>query len=156
MTWYAFQGYNSGKAIDVAGIQEKDLTIWGFHGYSTEALAESHPNSVSIFTAPIVNLIIADYKTALQQGAQPGGPNASNPVAAAAQGVVNSVASGLGLGNAVSNIDDFFAKLKDANTWLRIGEVLLGVLLIAASVGKLTGANNVITSAVKNTKVIPI
>lgn len=152
MTWFAFKGLNGGKAIDLAGIQEKDAVVNGFHGYATEAQAEANPNSVNPITQIEADLLIADYNTAVSQGAQPGGPNASNPIGAAATGIANST----GIGSAINNIDDFFAKLKDANTWLRIGEVLLGVLLIAASVGKLTGANNVITSAVKNTKVIPI
>lgn len=59
-----------------------------------------------------------------------------------------------GLGNALNNIDDFFAKLKDGNLWLRTAEVILGTLLIVASVGKLTGANNVITSAVKKVPIL--
>lgn len=145
MTWFAFQGLNSGKAIDLAGIQEKDAVAIGFHGYSTEAQAEANPNAINPITQIEADLLIADYNAALQQQSQPGGKNASNPIGAAATGILNQT----GIGSALNNIDDFFAKLKDGNLWLRVGEVVLGIVLIAASIGKLTGANNVVTSTVK-------
>lgn len=50
---------------------------------------------------------------------------------------------GLGGGNPLTGlaaIGDFFARLSEANTWLRIGEGLLGVILIAVGVARLTHA----------------
>lgn len=118
MTWFAFKGYG---VIDVAGIQEKNLVGWGFHGYSTQAQATAHPNSVNLLQKPLVDTAIADYKQAVKEKAQPGGPNASNPLAATLQ------ASNLGGLNAIG---DFFNRLTQPNTWLRIGEFAAGGLLI--------------------------
>jgi hypothetical protein len=130
MTWFAFQGLNGGKAIDIAGVQEKDAVAWGFHGYATEAQAEAKPNSVNIATRIAADLLIADYHTAVSQGAQPGGPNASNPIAAGATGIVNST----GITKQISSVTDAIAsiwdKLKDGKMWRSLGWLLMGVLLI--------------------------
>ena len=75
MTWFAFQGLNSGKAVNLAGAQEKTATSEGFHGYATEAQAEANPNSVNILTRGFADLWISDYNAAVKEGAQPGGPN---------------------------------------------------------------------------------
>lgn len=40
----------------------------------------------------------------------------------------------------LASIGDFFSRLTNANTWLRLGEVVLGVLLIAVGVAKMTNA----------------
>jgi hypothetical protein len=48
----------------------------------------------------------------------------------------------------------FFNKLSEANTWLRIGEGLLGIVLIAVGLAKLTGVENFITKNMP--AVIPI
>lgn len=47
---------------------------------------------------------------------------------------VNSTLSGL------ASIGDFFARLSEASTWLRLAEGLLGVILIAVGVARLTHA----------------
>jgi hypothetical protein len=144
MTWYAFQGYNNNKAIDIAGVQEKEATVFGFHGYATESQAEANPNSVNIFQAPFVNLIIADYHVAVSTQSQPGGKNASN---VGIVGAISNAANGLGLPS-FAGIDSFFGTLEQASTWLRILEVALGVVLIGVSLGKITGAGNIITKAI--------
>jgi hypothetical protein len=51
-------------------------------------------------------------------------------------------------------IGAFFNKLSEANTWLRIGEGFLGVILIAVGLAKLTGVENFITKNMP--AVIPI
>lgn len=50
-------------------------------------------------------------------------------------------------------IGDFFNKLSDANTWLRVFEVGLGIVLIAVGVAHMTGIPNVVASAVGATPV---
>lgn len=75
MTWFAFQGYNKGNPIDLAGAQEKEAVSFGFHGYGTAAQAKAHPNSVNLLQKPFVNAIIADAAAATRTGTQPGGPN---------------------------------------------------------------------------------
>lgn len=134
MTWFAFKGYNNGKAIDLAGSQEKEAVSLGFHGYGTEQLAETQPNSVSLFQKLFVNAFIADYNMAVKQGSQPGGPNANilNPataVKAGVQGDVNSLLSGLHIGG-LSDIGDFFHRLTEKETWTRVAEVGIGVILL--------------------------
>lgn len=46
-------------------------------------------------------------------------------------------------------IGDFFSRLTQANTWIRVGEVLLGVILLAVGMARITGAQNIVSSTVK-------
>jgi hypothetical protein len=50
-------------------------------------------------------------------------------------------------------IGDFFAKLGQPNLWIRIGEALLGIVLIGVGLAHLTGVDNVINKAVGATPV---
>jgi len=144
VTWYAFQGLNGGNAIDLAGIQEKDATAQGFHGYATESQAEANPNSVNVITRISADLLISDYKVALAGQGQPGGKNASNPVAFAAAadaaGVNNAAKYAANTIPGVAQIGDFFSALGQANTWIRVGEAVLGLILLAVGISKLTNA----------------
>lgn len=147
MTWYAFQGHNNGKAVDIAGSQEKEATVLGFHGYGSESQAEAHPNSVNLLNSWFVNAIVADYNAALKEQAQPGGKNANilNPGTAVKAGtsyVENSIPG-------IAQIGDFFGRLTEGNTWIRVGEVILGVFLIMSGVMKLSGASGDIKDIVK-------
>jgi len=137
MTWFAFHGYNNGKAIDIAGSQEKEAVVLGFHGYGTQILAEQHPNSVAGFPNPLalaqvpfVNSIIADYNQAVKQGSQPGGPNANilNPTTALKAGVTGLAHDIPGVGS----IDDLVNAFKNnfEHVILRLGEILVGVILL--------------------------
>lgn len=140
MTWFAFQGLNSGKAVDLAGTQEKQAVVEGFHGYATETQAEANPNSVNAVTRYFADLWISDYKAAKAEKAQPGGKNASNPLAAGAQGVKQAAQDAANDIPGVQAIGDFFSRLTEANTWIRIGEGLLGVILLAVGAAKMTNA----------------
>lgn len=51
--------------------------------------------------------------------------------------VLNGSVSGI---PGLTDIANFFDKLGEANTWIRIGEVILGLVLVAAGVAKLTHA----------------
>src|SRR5215469_16706286 len=42
--------------------------------------------------------------------------------------------------NPVSGVDSFLGKLGEASLWIRVGEVALGLILIAVGVAKLTNA----------------
>lgn len=44
-------------------------------------------------------------------------------------------------------IGDFFGRLTEPNTWLRIGEGLLGIILIAVALGKLSGLEDTAKTA---------
>ena len=79
--------------------------------------------------------------------AQPPNPN-SKPVIKVPG--INQIFGG------VNAIGDFFNKLSEANTWLRIAEGILGGILIAVSLAKLTGVENVISQTVKKIPIMPI
>lgn len=65
-------------------------------------------------------------------------------------GVPNSVLNGAGgLLSGLAAIGDFFARLTEANTWLRVGEVTLGVILISIGIAKMTNAVPVATKIAK-------
>jgi hypothetical protein len=56
----------------------------------------------------------------------------------------------------INAIGDFMNKLSDGNVWIRVVEAILGGILIAVALAKLTGADNVIASAAKTAvKVVP-
>jgi hypothetical protein len=46
----------------------------------------------------------------------------------------------------LAQIGDFFARLTEGNTWIRIGEALLGIVLIAVGMARITHAVPVATS----------
>ena len=134
MTWFAFRGYGT---IDVAGIQEKNLVVWGFHGYRTKALAEAHPNSVNFAQKAIVNASEADYQRAVASGEQPGGPQAN-------LGRAITDPFGFAAGTAKS---EFLHDLNLRQLLIQIAEVVLGIALIGVGVAKLTGTDNIIMKA---------
>lgn len=142
MTWFAWQGYNGGKAVDIAGSQEKQAVVLGFHGYGTEQQAEASPNSVAGFPNPLafvqkefVNAIIADYGYAKKAGEQPGGPNATPTPGHVVAGTVQAATSGW-----VHNVEQ----------WLIRGfEMLLGIGLIVVSLAKLASDTPVGRAAAK-------
>lgn len=84
-----------------------------------------------------VEKLVAAYKA----GQNPLG--ATGPETPAAHSATPQVFKGL---EAVGN---FFNKLGQANTWIRVGEVTLGILLIISGLMKLTGANADIMNIVK-------
>lgn len=144
MTWFAFAGLNGGKAVDLAGTQEKQAVAEGFHGYGTEAQAEKNPNSVNWLTRYLADTWIADYNAALGSGSQPGGPNDITTPG----GVWGALAQSSGLGA----VGEFVKGLGQASTWLRVGEGVLGLVLIAVGVARLTHAVPVATSIAKAVK----
>jgi hypothetical protein len=146
MTWYAFAGYDGGAAIDLAGIQEKDADAWGFHGYATEAEAEKNPNSVNLLQKVAASNFIADYKAAVAGQEEPGGANASNPVAGAAAAAktgataaAKAAANVLGLPT-LSNLRDLVA---------RAVKVIAGLALLIVGVSRLTGTDKAVMKAGK-------
>lgn len=68
-----------------------------------------------------------------------------NPVNDAANAAENSV----GLGNLIAKAGTFFDDLTSKNFWLRAGEVILGLILIAVGVAKLTHAVPIATKVAK-------
>jgi hypothetical protein len=139
MTWFAFTGgYGT---MDLAGIQEKTAIGFGFHGYATQAEAEAKPNTVPGWNLPVkagLNLLESEYK--VSGGA--GGPfGANSPIPS--PGTVTSDAE---------SVSNFLASLKNGQTWQRIGEGILGGLLIVVGVAyfaKNTETGQLATKAAK-------
>jgi hypothetical protein len=153
MTWFAFHGNYA--PIDLAGVQEKEATALGFHGYATEAQARANPNDVGPWQSAILDALEEDYATAVTEKAQPGGVNASNPLAAGAAGAESAIGNAI---PGVTDIGDFFHRLTEGSTWVRVGEVIFGGIILWAGVKALTSqtaAGNA-ASSVKRTAVKPV
>jgi hypothetical protein len=127
VTWFAFQGLNSGKAINLAGLQEKEATAEGFHGYSTQAQAQAHPNAINPITEVIADALIADYNDAVTEGAQPGGPNNILTPSGLGGAITSAAESESGVGSIINFI-------KQGSIWIRAAEILLGVVILYAGV----------------------
>jgi hypothetical protein len=52
-------------------------------------------------------------------------------------------------GQDIAGVTDFFGRLTEGNLWLRVGEVLLGIVLIGVGLARITGTQNIVSSAVK-------
>lgn len=115
MTWFSFQGgYGT---IDFTGANEKAAVTLGFHGYATEAEAKAHPNSVDFLQAPELTLLIDN-----QAGALPTGPPGSGAIPPASAAAATS---------GITGVTDFVSRLGNPNLWIRVAEVVVGVVLIA-------------------------
>lgn len=68
--------------------------------------------------------------------------------------IVNDTTSTLG--QATQVITDPFKGINLGAWVLRIGEILLGIVLVGVGVAELTGTTNAISSLAKNVKVIPV
>lgn len=115
MTWFAFHGYPD---INAAGLEEKELVTARFHGYATKAEADAHPNSVMF--GPQSFLL-----DSLQLSHQ------TNPAGTGVAGLGGaSPLSGANPLSGVAAIGDFFSRLTNPNTWIRVGEFAAGALIL--------------------------
>jgi hypothetical protein len=133
-SWFAFQGLNNNKAVSLTGFPETIATADGFHGYATQAEAESKPNSLN----PLTKI---EAQALLNQGISAGLP----PIPSGLPSIPNPAAGFSTISDAVSSL---VTNLEKGNFWLRIGEGLLGIILIAVSLAKMTGTDNVISKAI--------
>lgn len=60
------------------------------------------------------------------------------------------------ISDAVTASKDALGGFNIANWFLRIGEILLGLVLIGVGVARITGVQNAVTNALKNMKGVPI
>ena len=127
MAWYAFKGYNNGKAISASAFDGAELNALGMHGYATAAIAQVNPNSVNVFQAPVVNAAIDDYNNARDisptQANNPTDPTA--PVKAAAN-TATKAAAAVGSGT----VDDLVNFLKQGSIWERGAEIIAGLIIL--------------------------
>jgi hypothetical protein len=56
----------------------------------------------------------------------------------------------------LGEIGDFFSRLTQLNTWIRIGKVLFGGALVVIGLAHITGADNAVATAARNVKVLPV
>lgn len=52
-------------------------------------------------------------------------------------------------GQDIAGVTDFFGRLTQGNLWLRVSEVLLGIVLIGVGLARITGTQNVVSQVVK-------
>lgn len=100
-------------------------------------------------------------QSATRPNASAKGPYPSQAAARQAADQLNSQESGLGPAAAAAakaaasaaatatGTTGLVSRLEQGSTWVRVGEVLLGVLLIGIGLAHLTGAQNLISKAVK-------
>lgn len=129
MTWFAFNGY---PTIDLAGSQEKEAVVLGWHGYATQAQAEANPNSVNILQKAFLNLAELDYATAVRAGEQPGGPNATPTPGNVAAGDEQLAGSFTPFASVAQGLTAFYRVLTNGKMWRSLGWLLLGLLLMIA------------------------
>lgn len=93
--------------------------------YATQAAAQAQASGLNG---------IAGQASQAGAAADPGAPPGAN-----AQGPSDPLAA----------VDDFLHRLSEGNTWLRVGEVLLGIVLIAVGLARITGTQNTVSQLVK-------
>lgn len=81
----------------------------------------------------------ADAQKALQQsGFSIGGLGAAG---------AGTAAGGQAISTGINAVGDFFNKLGEKSLWIRVAEVVLGLMLIGVALGKLSGIDKKITQA---------
>lgn len=114
---------NSGQwwvVMAATGVSGGTITVYEGTQQETQLLIGSH-------FGPYSSLAAADKEAVTLQGQN--------------QTVAGSIKAGLsGPLSGLAAIGDFFARLTQASTWIRVGEVVLGLILIAVGVARITHA----------------
>lgn len=127
MTWFDIKYGGQTYVENVTGGNEKSLVALGFHGYATQAQAVANPNSANAGQMLFASNILAGNPTGGVNTPSPPGTSTVAGAGAAAAGAVNPLSY-------LGNIGDFFYRLTQGATWLRVGEVAVGILLIYVGV----------------------
>lgn len=137
MSWYAFHGYNNGKAINASAFDGAELNALGMHGYPTQAQAEAKPNSVNVFQAPVVNAAIDDYNNA--RDISPTQANNPSDITAPAKAGVNTAKKAAqNLPSWLTDLEKFIERLLPSRAFMiRTAEVVIGIGLILVSLDEL-------------------
>jgi hypothetical protein len=118
VTWFAFR--NGHPDIEAAGLEEKQLVGALFHGYSTKAQADQHPNSVNPIQQSFLFSLDAQH---------------------AGHAAASDVSGGL------NAIGDLAHRLTESQTWVRVGEAMAGLLLLYVGLKALTSGTAAGTAA---------
>lgn len=119
MTWFDITYGGQTYVENLTGTDEKTLVGLGFHGYATQAEAQAHPNGANYVQMLVASPILA--------GNVPVGvTNVPNPTTAA-QGAGTAATAAW---DAATAIPRFLSMLTSANLWIRVGEVVAGLILL--------------------------
>jgi hypothetical protein len=133
MTYFCFPG--GWGCYDLNGVDEKTLVAEGAHGYATLAQAQAHVNA---------------SPTALQQATLQGLKAESMlPIGAGTSGDLSTPTSTGGVTGLIAKASAFMDDLTSGAFWLRLAEVVIGLLLIAVGVAELTHAVPIATKVAK-------
>ena len=122
MTWFSFPG--GWGDYNLNGLSEKEMAATGAHGYATQALADAHVNK-SPSTAQAA--LLTQFKT-----------ESLSPVGAGSAGVLSTPNGTGGISGAASNVvNDALKPLFNKNIWLRVGEVVVGLILLGIGLNAL-------------------
>lgn len=147
--WFAFQ--NDGSVYELNGQAEKQLVSTLAHGYPTETLAIANKNKPANVLQVTMLGGFKTAKSANQGGFQ--GVLAINQINSAGQ---NTGSINIG-NNPITNAGKDILGQFDLSGWfLRVGEVLLGLVLIGVGIARITGAQNAVSAVVKTKLPIPI
>lgn len=106
----------------------------GWHGpYPTEAAADAHAG-------------VTGAKTL----------NNSNPLTAANNALNNTVQNAVPAVGSIADVGDFFHRLTEASTWTRVGEVVLGGILVYAGVRALTHGSSTVGVGARQSATKPV
>jgi hypothetical protein len=126
MTWYRLDSNGGDAYIALSGLEEKQITLIGGHGYATRQEASGHPPNGTAVSAEVSLWHLGNKILTL--GGDPVGS-----VGTAVKGAASDLLGSVNIGN-----------------WLlRIGEVLLGIVLIAVGVAHVTRAVPAATTIAK-------
>jgi 2-keto-4-pentenoate hydratase len=80
-----------------------------------------------------------------------GGAFGSSPVNG-----IKKIAQAAGVGNPLKTVDQFLGQLSSANTWIRVGKVVLGGALLLIGLAKITGVDGQVKSVGKIVSKAPL
>lgn len=91
---------------------------------------------------PYLSRAAAETAVGSSTGTSGTGPGIANPNNKANQPPANPLGGLAGIG-------DFFGRLTEASTWVRVGEVVLGLILVAVGIARITHAVPIATKIAK-------
>ena len=108
----------------------------------------SNNTAADWFSAWIADAIIGPaVGQKLQEGIQAGAGLIPKALTGTAQGI--GKVPGASTLTGLDAIGGFFNQIGQANTWIRVGEAILGIVLIGVGIARITGAQNAVSQIVK-------
>lgn len=104
---------------------------------------------------PVSARLGVDHRVVMHEPIPPGDTKLAGPFATKAE-ATNALVHKVTQHGSFPNPLDIFHGLDLGSLLIRVGEVLLGIVLIGVGIARITGVENAVSSAVKNIKVVPI